>query len=545
MSASDKKKLRKEEAAVKMTEKQVAEQKESKKLKTWTIVFSALIAAMLVFAVFTAVTQTITNSGIIERNTVAVTVNDQEVSTAELNIYYMEAINDFAQNYGSYAALFGLDVTKPLDEQIVDEETGLTWADDFLNSAKDSLRAVYAMSDLAEKAGMTLTEEQITQIDTTVDTLELYGMMYGFNDAEGYLKAMYGNGCTIELFRSYLERTTLADAYYASYGETLTYEDADLRAHEIAEYHKYSAFTYTFYNLPVNKFLTGGTTAEDGTTTYSDEEKAAAVAAAEEAAKTLTAENILTVEDLDAAIAALEINAEVEGAASTTYTDYAYNNVTAVVREWLSSYDRIAGDITYLANTTTSTDEAGNETTTVNSYTVVMYHGTNDNIFPLANVRHILISYTGGTTDANGVTTYSEDEKMAAEATGADLLAQWETAGATEEAFANLAKEHSTDPGSKENGGLYEDVYPGQTVPAFNDWCFDEARQPGDTGLVHTDYGCHVMYYVGDSDITYRDFMITNELKNADVSEWYTAQLEKYVVTDVNLKHIDTDITLG
>ena len=39
--------------------------------------------------------------------------------------------------------------------------------------------------------------------------------------------------------------------------------------------------------------------------------------------------------------------------------------------------------------------------------------------------------------------------------------------------------------------------------------------------------------------------MITNELKNADVSEWYTAQLEKYVVTDVNLKHIDTDITLG
>ena len=82
-------------------------------------------------------------------------------------------------------------------------------------------------------------------------------------------------------------------------------------------------------------------------------------------------------------------------------------------------------------------------------------------------------------------------------------------------------------------------------VPAFNDWCFDEARQPGDTGLVHTDYGCHVMYYVGDSDITYRDFMITNELKNADVSEWYTAQLEKYVVTDVNLKHIDTDITLG
>ena len=33
-------------------------------------------------------------------------------------------------------------------------------------------------------------------------------------------------------------------------------------------------------------------------------------------------------------------------------------------------------------------------------------------------------------------------------------------------------------------------------VPAFNDWCFDEARKEGDTGLVKTNYGYHVMYYV-------------------------------------------------
>ena len=34
-------------------------------------------------------------------------------------------------------------------------------------------------------------------------------------------------------------------------------------------------------------------------------------------------------------------------------------------------------------------------------------------------------------------------------------------------------------------------------VPTFNDWCFDESRQEGDTGIVKTDYGYHVMYFVG------------------------------------------------
>ena len=537
MSASDKKKLRKEEAAVKMTEKQVAEQKESKKLKTWTIVFSALIAAMLVFAVFTAVTQTITNSGIIERNTVAVTVNDQEVSTAELNIYYMEAINDFAQNYGSYAALFGLDVTKPLDEQIVDEETGLTWADDFLNSAKDSLRAVYAMSDLAEKAGMTLTEEQITQIDTTVDTLELYGMMYGFNDAEGYLKAMYGNGCTIELFRSYLERTTLADAYYASYGETLTYEDADLRAHEIAEYHKYSAFTYTFYNLPVNKFLTGGTTAEDGTTTYSDEEKASAVAAAEEAAKTLTAENIVTVEDLDAAIAALEINKD-SAAASTSSQNVLYSALTATYKDWVSDSSRKAGDLAYF-------ESASGDT--VNGYYVVMFQGSTDNSFPLKNVRHILVTpehkHEDGEEHAEGE-TYSEEELANAKAAAEQILNEWKSGAATEESFAELANAKSAD-GDGTTGGLYENVYPGQMVTAFNDWCFDESRKVGDTGIVETQYGYHVMFFSGNSDITYRNFLITNVLRNQDTNAWYAGLIEAQTVIEGNTEYVDTDLVLS
>lgn len=95
--------------------------------------------------------------------------------------------------------------------------------------------------------------------------------------------------------------------------------------------------------------------------------------------------------------------------------------------------------------------------------------------YDVVAVRHILV----------------EDEE-----TAKDILAQWESGEKTEDSFAALVKDNSTDPGSVDNGGLYTDVTEGQMVPEFNDWCFDDARRPGDTDIVETDYGCHVMYFV-------------------------------------------------
>ena len=33
-------------------------------------------------------------------------------------------------------------------------------------------------------------------------------------------------------------------------------------------------------------------------------------------------------------------------------------------------------------------------------------------------------------------------------------------------------------------------------VEAFNDWCFDEARQYGDVEIVETEFGYHIMFFV-------------------------------------------------
>ena len=112
------------------------------------------------------------------------------------------------------------------------------------------------------------------------------------------------------------------------------------------------------------------------------------------------------------------------------------------------------------------------------------------------DVRHILVSVEGGTTDENGTTTYSDEEWAACEAEAQAILDEWLAGDKTEDSFAALANEKSEDPGSNTTGGLYTQVYEGQMVQPFNDWCFDGSRAYGDYGLVQTSYGYHVMFYV-------------------------------------------------
>ena len=547
MSASSKKKLRKEQSAAVMTERQIAEQKEAKKVKIYTVSFVVVIALLLAVAIFVGVNQTITNSGMREKNTVAVTVGEHKISNAELSYFYIDAVNKFYSDYGSYASLFGLDMTKPLNEQYVDEEAGLTWADDFLTSAKNSAKSVYALADAAKAAGHTLPESAKTQVDNAIANMAMYATIYGYPNADAYLKAMYGNGASEDDYRAYMEMSLLADSYYTEYANSLTYDDAALREAEAENYNAYSAFSYNYYYLSADKFLTGGTTDDEGKTTYSDEEKAASVAAAEAAAKTLVAGEITSVKAFDDAISALEINAESETpVTSTLYEDNAYSSITEVLRQWVTDASRKEGDKTYIANSTTSTDAEGNETTTVSGYYVLYYIGTNDNTYPLANVRHILVNYEGGTTDeATGSTVYSEEEKAAAKDAAEELLAQWNSGEKTEDSFATLANENSDDPGSNTTGGLYENVYPGQMVTNFNDWCFASDRKAGDTGIVDSDYGVHVMYYSGDSETNYRDHLISTELRNAEMEEWYAATVEALTVTDGDTSFINKGLVLS
>lgn len=109
-------------------------------------------------------------------------------------------------------------------------------------------------------------------------------------------------------------------------------------------------------------------------------------------------------------------------------------------------------------------------------------------------IRHILLA-----PEVEDGASEATDEAWAAAKTEAErVYALWQD-NPTEEYFAELAAEYSAD-GNAEDGGIYENVYPGQMVATFNDWCFDSARVSGDTGIVETQFGYHIIYFVETTD---------------------------------------------
>ena len=95
-----------------------------------------------------------------------------------------------------------------------------------------------------------------------------------------------------------------------------------------------------------------------------------------------------------------------------------------------------------------------------------------------ATVRHILM-LTQGKSDSAKKVIYGEMEKLL------------ERARAGED-FAELAKQYTEDPGSKETGGLYENFPRGRMVKPFEDAAFNlEIGSISD--IVETTYGYHIL----------------------------------------------------
>ena len=140
---------------------------------------------------------------------------------------------------------------------------------------------------------------------------------------------------------------------------------------------------------------------------------------------------------------------------------------------------------------------------------------------------------------------HKSEEIAAAKATAEDLLKEWKSGKATAESFGELANKHSKDGGSNTNGGLYEDVYPGWAVKEFNEWCFDAERKAGDSGVVKTDNGYHVMYLESYGEYTYRNYMIMNDKLTEDLEAYVDEIVKATPYTEVDLSRMNWDITFG
>jgi hypothetical protein len=115
-----------------------------------------------------------------------------------------------------------------------------------------------------------------------------------------------------------------------------------------------------------------------------------------------------------------------------------------------------------------------------------------------------------------------------------EILAEWKAGEATEDSFAALAEQYSSDTGSNTNGGLYEKVYKDQMVAAFNDWCFDPDRKTGDTGIVESDYGYHIIYFAGEN-IPYWQVQVQSLMMTEAYESWYDGVLPNYEMSNPKL----------
>ncbi|MBQ7415575.1 MAG: peptidylprolyl isomerase [Oscillospiraceae bacterium] len=614
MSASSKKKLRKEQNAAAMTEKQQAAAKEAKKMKAYTITFWVVLALCVALVAGVALKAPVT--GVMARMTTALVVGDHDVSAVELNYFYIDAINEYVNQYGSWLSYMGLSTSKPLSSQTYDKETGATWADNFLDQAIESAKNTYALYDAAVAANHTLSDEEKESMQSLYDNMDVYAKYYNYNNANDYIAAVYGSGANTETYKAYYEVVVMASSYYAAYTEDLkdSYDDVALRKFEGDETYKYNSYSYASHYLNLDKFKFGGEKQSDGTMKYSDAELKAAEEYIERVAKELANAENNTVEKLNEAIKAMEKQLALDKAAAekkdttteeksapavqtetepstdttepstdstepstdlstpstdtdnkgeekeeeteeeedtTTYSkateteDQLYSKINSLLQEWIRNADRKEGDITFIKSTSKSTDADGKETETLKGYYIVLYKGSIDNKYALANVRHILVKFEGGTTDkTTGQTTYSEVEKNKAKDEAEKIYNDWLKGDKTEDSFAALAKE-KTDDGNGDEGGLYEDVYPGQMVDTFNDWCFDEKREAGDHGIVVTEYGYHIMFYSGDSETNYRDYMVTNDKLTADMEEWQSKLIEATSLTEKNTKFVNKNYIIS
>lgn len=483
MSASREKKKRQEQA---VAETPVVETKKgmSKGLKTvlGVVIALVLVAVIVFFAMI--------NFGFFESHTTAAVVNGHKLTPAMVNYYYTAAYSNSSEML-SYLT----DTSLPLDEQECALIEGGTWSDYLMEYALSTASSTYAIYDEAIANGYTLSEDSQAAIASELKTLDLMAAMYSYGSGDAFLTAQYGRGCNSESYEEFLTVNYIAQEYANKiYGE-FTYTQDELDA-----YYAENASEFEGYNFRL--FTVKAETVEneaDETASVTEE----TMTAAEETAKAMAEAsqgNEQAFIDLALENASEEDKATYEDEAATLNEDLTASSIAESIREWVTDDARVEGDTTYALNGT----EDG--------YYVLYYIGTADHTYQLPNVRHILI----GVDDATD-TEAKETAKAKAEA----LLEEFLAGDATEEAFAALANENSTDTGSNTTGGLYENIVPGMMVEAFENWCYED-HEVGDTGIVESSYGYHIMYFSGYGK-TYESYLAENAMLEADYSAWTEA----------------------
>ncbi len=378
-------------------------------------------------------------------NEVVATMGEHELTNRQLQLYYWMAVSTYAAD---------ADLTKDLDTQIYDKETGKTYQDYCVEMALNAWQETTLLADAAREAEFELPQANKDELEAMESQLEQYVYMYSMygydiSTVDELVQMQFGAGCNYATYYNYCAEYYLGGLYW---GEMVL--DLDVTAEQIEQY-------FTEHAEELKKDY--GIDKESG--------------------------NVVDYRNILILVGSTEVTAE-DGTTSTTVTDEDWAECLAEAQAlydgWLAAGGTEEAFIALVAEHSEDTTSA-------------TYDGLYENQAPgslaQVDVRHILIFPEGATSSTVTSQEWSDEAWAYAENKAQEILNTYLAGELTEEAFGELAKEHSAD-GSASAGGLYEDVYVGQMVQNFEDWCFDSIRKSGDTGIVKTEYGYHVMYFV-------------------------------------------------
>lgn len=497
MSASREKKNRQDLSGSDWSNPKTAREAQQRKEEKRTNILYGTIGVVFLIVAIIAV---IWKSNIIPKTATAATINGEKYTAAEVNYYFQNYYTNWVNQNYYYLSYIGLDTTADLRDQTYSDDQ--SWFDFFMEQTLDYMTSVQALNDAAAEEGFTWDDEMQADYDSSLEALKSTASSYGYTEKQ-YLGMIYGSTMTEKVYQEQLKRSLLAQYYSQDHQDNLTYTEDELTAAYNEDPNAYDQVSYQYVCISG----AAATTDEDGNEIeVTDEMTAQAMADAKATADQLYAD-WQAGGDLEQL--ADDAGLSVTSAEAGTYRD-------SVVMNWLFDSARQAGDTAVLEDTDGS------------AYYVVGFNERLHDYHPI-NVRHILIQPEDSelSSDDEGYEADVEAKDAEAKQKAEDLLAQWKAGEATEDSFAELAKENSTDSNAAQ-GGLYEDVTLGTMVSEFEDWCFDPARQSGDTGIVKTTYGYHIMYFVGTAPETYWELQVTNALKSDDMATWSEEKVEGY-----------------
>lgn len=501
MSASREKKQRQD---VGLDPKAAKAQKEQAEKKRKTVIYSVIgvIAAVAVAALL------IWHSGFFQARMTAATVGGEKLSVAEMDYFYYTARTYYLQRYYSTYAAMGYPI--PADTDVMDEDTGTTYHDYYLETAKTNASQITALYNEAVSKGYSVNDVK-DDVKSELDGIKSSASANGVSYAT-YLRGTYGSHMSSGVLEKMIGRELVASKYYSDRNAELknSYTQNDLDKYLEENHDTLDTFEYSTFYVAAATVETedkDGNEIDEETVNKQKEE-------AMEQAKADAEEILLEFTDAD------EFDHLVEefGLTATSCQNHVVNTGSSINAAYVY-YDELMD----LKEGESAVVEA------TNGYYAIVLHSRTLDTSPARNTRHILINAETGTDD-NGATVAPTDEAWNAALEKIESIkAEYEAGDKTEDSFAALAEKYSDDGGSNTNGGLYENVEKGQFVSEFEDWLFDDARKPGDVSdpVAHGKdasssnyYGYHLIYYVGEGDVITWQRKAREALAGADLTTW-------------------------